>query len=75
MKKTFITLFLASLIMTVGYAQERQKDTFKTKSGKDVTFTDVPTEVTHEDLPETFEDPELKAAEDKYTGDDNIYGE
>ena len=39
MKKTFITLFLASLIMTVGYAQERQKDTFKTKSGKDVTFT------------------------------------
>ena len=27
------------------------------------------------DLPETFEDPELKAAEDKYTGDDNIYGE
>ena len=39
MKKTFITLFLASLIMTLGYAQERQKDTFKTKSGKDVTFT------------------------------------
>ena len=39
MKKSFITLCLASLIMTLGYAQERQKDTFKTKSGKDVTFT------------------------------------
>ncbi|MBQ2146785.1 MAG: hypothetical protein II439_00695, partial [Firmicutes bacterium] len=53
-------------------AQGSVEDPF---TGKDVTFTDVPTEVTHEDLPETFEDPELKAAEDKYTGDDNIYGE
>ena len=44
-------------------------------TGKDVSFTDVPTEVAAQDLPQTFEDPELKEAEDKYTGDDNIYGE
>lgn len=53
-------------------AAGRVEDPF---TGKDVTFTDVPSEVTHEDQPEAFEDPELKAAEEKYTGDDNIYGE
>ncbi len=46
-------------------------------TGQDVTFTDVPAEVVPQELPEKFEDPELKAAEEKYTGngDDNIYGE
>jgi hypothetical protein len=51
-------------------AQGHVEDPF---TGEDVKFTDVPTEVVHEDLPETFDDPELKAAEDKYN--DNIYGE
>lgn len=51
-------------------AQGRVEDPF---TGEDVKFTDVPTEIVHEDLPETFDDPELKAAEDKYN--DNIYGE
>jgi uncharacterized membrane protein len=51
-------------------ANGRVEDPF---TGEDVKFTDVPTEVVHDDLPETFDDPELKAAEDKYN--DNIYGE
>ena len=51
-------------------AQGHVEDPF---TGEDVKFTDVPTEVAHDDLPETFDDPELKAAEDKYN--DNIYGE
>lgn len=53
-------------------AQGHVEDPF---TGENVKFTDVPTEVTPEDLPETFDNPELKAAEDKYSGDDNIYGE
>ena len=44
-------------------------------TGENVKFTDVPTEVVPQEVPETFEDPELKAAEDKYNSDDNIYGE
>ena len=39
-------------------------------TGENVTFTDVPTEVKPVDnLPETFEDPELKEAESRYTED------
>ena len=53
-------------------AQGHVEDPF---TGEDVTFTDVPTEVSSEDLPETFEDPELKSAEEKYAGGDDIYGE
>ncbi len=44
-------------------------------TGESVSFKDVPTEVTPQELPQTFEDPELKAAEEKYNKDDNIYGE
>ena len=53
-------------------AQGHVEDPF---TGEDVKFTDVPTEVTPEDLPETFEDPELKSVEEKYTGGDDTYGE
>ncbi|MBO4880999.1 MAG: DUF975 family protein [Firmicutes bacterium] len=53
-------------------AQGHVEDPF---TGEDVKFTDVPAEVVPEDLPEKFDDPELKSAEEKYTGDDNIYGE
>ena len=53
-------------------AQGHVEDPF---TGENVPFTDVPTEVTPADLPQSFDDPELKAAEEKYTGDDNIYGE
>ena len=53
-------------------AQGSVEDPF---TGEDVKFTDVPAEVAPQDLPETFDDPELKSAEEKYTGDDNIYGE
>ena len=51
-------------------AQGHVEDPF---TGEDVKFTDVPTEVVPEEVPGTFEDPELKAAEEKYN--DNIYGE
>ena len=53
-------------------AQGHVEDPF---TGEDVKFTDVPTEVTPENLPETFEDPELKSVEEKYTGGDDTYGE
>ena len=39
MKKTAVALCLAFLCAGFGHAQQRQTDTFKTKSGKDVTFT------------------------------------
>ncbi|MCR4804389.1 MAG: DUF975 family protein [Clostridia bacterium] len=40
-------------------------------TGENVTFTDVPTEVKPaEDLPETFEDPELKEAESRYSDEE-----
>ena len=55
-------------------AQGHVEDPF---TGEDVKFTDVPAEVAPQDLPETFEDPELKSVEEKYAGDDNdiTYGE
>ena len=39
MKKTVVALCLAFLCAGLAHAQQRQTDTFKTKSGKDVTFT------------------------------------
>ena len=39
MKKTVVALCLAFFCAGLAHAQQRQTDTFKTKSGKDVTFT------------------------------------
>jgi L-ascorbate metabolism protein UlaG (beta-lactamase superfamily) len=39
MKKTVAAFFLALLFVGTTHAQQRQTDTFKTKSGKDITFT------------------------------------